>query len=113
MAHLLAKLKETPSVPANDLPPVPPGGEDLGQSMEIQLALHGNSAAAWLIFDNRKRFRRHHVVDFHMPKNKETPPWFRIAFEYLNRREGWDTFIRYTMHERVYRIIRLKRDVSS
>ena len=114
MAALLQKLGETPDVPITELPPVPEGGEDLGQSMEFQLAAHGNMAAAWLVFANRKRFRRNNnVVNFHIPRSKETPPWFRIAFEYLNRRAGWYTMVKYTMNERIYRITRLSYESPS
>ncbi len=98
--------------PHNEPVELPENAEDLGQSMELQLQLNGSGAAAWLIWTHRKRLRRNKMVDFRMPKNKETPPWFRIAFEFLRRRAGWEGVVLFKLDERIYRVIRLSRAMT-
>jgi hypothetical protein len=56
----------------------------------------GCRTAAWLIGRGKvegQRVRRILVakgeVDFTIPANAETPPWFRVGMEYLKRRKGW------------------------
>jgi hypothetical protein len=64
--------------------------EGLGnRSMEFWVEHFGATAAAWLIWSQRRIFLRDGVVDFKIPRAKTTPPWFRVAFETLKRREQW------------------------
>lgn len=56
--------------------------------IDLYVAAEGARAASWLIFSQRARFHRSGYVDFRIATDKETPMWFRVAFEYLRRLEG-------------------------
>jgi hypothetical protein len=66
------------------------GAEDLGnRTMEFWVEKFGPTAAAWLIWSQRRVFLRDGVVDFKIPRANPTPSWFRVAFETLKRRHNW------------------------
>jgi hypothetical protein len=74
------------------------------EALQFQIQHWGTTCAAWLIFTERKRFHRKGTVEFKIPIAKVTPPWFRVAFEFLRTRDGWTATNRKTTTERVYTI---------
>jgi hypothetical protein len=64
--------------------------EELGsRTMNFWVDHFGATAAAWLVWSQRRFFLRDGVVDFKIPRSRVTPPWFRVAFETLKRRPNW------------------------
>lgn len=59
------------------------------ETMELWVKFHGATAAAWLMWQYRKQLHRNGAQDFFVPKNKQSPPWFRVAIETLKRRQNW------------------------
>jgi hypothetical protein len=74
--------------------------------METWVDVYGVGAAAWLVWSQRRRIRRHGACDFKIPRGAEVPPWFRIAVEYLRGRPDWSVVMagRASAPERTYRV---------
>jgi hypothetical protein len=79
--------------------------------MRFHMANGGSSAAAWLIWECRKKFELAGEVDFVIPESKETPGWLRVAVEYLRvvGSAKWSVVVfrrgSGAAEERVYRIL--------
>jgi hypothetical protein len=63
--------------------------KSLDTAMNFWVENFGPQCAGWLTWTHRRILRRSGVVDFKMPKNIDTPPWFRVAMETLKRRQNW------------------------
>lgn len=109
MAMLMKHLGQFAEVvPEND----DPIARAVQEGFDLQVQLHGPSAAAWLIFTNRKKFHKSRTVDFRITKNKQTPGWFRIAFAYLEKCDSWSAETKYTLSERIYRVTWLQPRIN-
>lgn len=58
------------------------------EPIDLYVAAEGARAASWLVFHHRHRFHRSGYVDFCIPVEKETPIWFRVAFEFIRRKSN-------------------------
>lgn len=58
---------------------------DPGMMIRMHAMQRGHEAAGWLVRSARRAFVRAGEVDFVVPAGHETPPWMRVALEYLRR----------------------------
>jgi hypothetical protein len=77
---------------------------DESQSMDFWVEKFGATAAAWLVWSQRRKFRRMGVVDFTIPKTIPTPPWFRVAVETMKRNAHWTVSTTHGPATRTYRV---------
>jgi hypothetical protein len=79
--------------------------DEANAAMDFWVQHFGASAAGWLIWSQRRTFRRDGVVEFKIPASVKVPPWFRVAVETLARRQYWETsMVVNTASVRVYRV---------
>lgn len=56
-------------------------------ALSLHIAVHGASAAAWLVHEFKGLIRVAGTFLLHLPKGKEMPTWCRVALEFLRRRQ--------------------------
>ena len=79
--------------------------DEANASMDFWVKNFGASAAGWLIWSQRRKFRRDGVVEFKIPSRVTVPAWFRVAVETLARRQYWETsMVVNAASVRVYRV---------
>lgn len=60
-----------------------------GEAVEAHLLADRFRTAAWLAWQHRAQLRRNGAVQFEIPAEAATPPWFRVAMEQFRRRQWW------------------------
>jgi hypothetical protein len=83
--------------------------EELSMRETEALRHDGHRAAAWLVRKHRRQLHRSGEMVFTIEFGQATPPWFRIAVEYLKRREGWSAVITAQAGQRTYRVVWLAK----
>jgi hypothetical protein len=72
-----------------------------------RVVVMAGSAAAWLVWSEKRRFHRIGTVDFKIPKARKTPPWFDAAVAVLKQPKNaqrWRVEHLTTPFERIYRV---------
>lgn len=88
----------------DDIAEVSSPDEMTALAREMMIKRFGGQCASWLVWKHKRMIHRNGGIDFVIPKDATSPPWFVYGIEFLKRRKGWSVVVRTDSQRRRYRV---------